>query len=173
MRRLDIATGPARYLFFVSSRTTLSHSFPVLGITDGLCYASFLSFWATLSVLDFFTPPLLLCLNLLGKLARFLFSFPLPFPCIYSIYALHFHPVFHLLLYLYFTHQSPHLYSYHPHVVCSTIHPALSLVSIATHPTVHYLHLAILWSISIKPLHSSLYFGFIRVRYDWDITQCY
>ena len=104
MRRLDIATGPARYLFFVSSRTTLSHSFPELGITDGFCYASFLSFWATLSVLDFFTaPPLLLCLNLLGKLARFLFSFPLPFPCIYSIYAFHFHPVFHLLLYLYST----------------------------------------------------------------------
>jgi len=44
LRRLDIAIGPARYLFFVSSRTTLSHSFPELGINRWtlLCIFPFL-----------------------------------------------------------------------------------------------------------------------------------
>jgi len=174
LRRLDIAIGPARYLFFVSSRTTLSHSFPELGINRWtlLCIFPFLlghpfSFGflhrSTVAfMLKFIGETREIPLFVSSSISLYIFYLCSPLPsCLLldTVLVLH--------------HQSPHLYSYHPHVVCSTIHSALSLVSITTHPTVHYPRLAILWSFSIKPLHSSLYFGFARVRYDWDITQCY
>jgi len=175
LRRLDIAIGPARYLFFVSSRTTLSHSFPELGINRWtlLCIFPFLlghpfSFGflhrSTVAfMLKFIGETREIPLFVSSSISLYIFYLCSPLPSCLSLVTV-------LVLH---HHQSPHLYSYHPHVVCSTIHSALSLVFITTHPTVHYLRLAILWSFSIKPLHSSLYFGFTRVRYDWDITQCY
>lgn len=153
MRRLDIAIGPSSLSIF---RLVTDHTITLLSGTRNhrwtlLCIFPFLlghpfSFGflhrSTVAfMLKFIGETREIPLFVSSSISLYIFYLCSPLPSCLSLVTV-------LVLH---HHQSPHLYSYHPHVVCSTIHSALSLVFITTHPTVHYLRLAILWSFSIKP----------------------